>query len=113
MALAALGVPPAIAFGLDSNLKAEGRDAELSDIIKETAGGAATGALFELPVPAKAALLGKIAERATKAGIVGAGSFGLGKLEGQTNEQAVMGAGINAAFVGSGGPERGKSIGPE
>lgn len=106
MALAALGVPPAIAFGLDSNLKAQGRDAELSDIIKETASGAATGALFELPVPAKAALLGKIAERATKAGIVGAGSFGLGKLEGQTNEQAATGAAINAAFAGSGAPER-------
>lgn len=106
MALAALGVPAPIAFGLQSNLESQGRDAELSEIIKDTAGGAALGALFELPVPAKVALLGKVAERATKAGIVGAGSFGLGKLQGQTNQQAGTGAIINAAFAGSGAPER-------
>jgi hypothetical protein len=100
MILTSLGVPAPIAFGLQSELEASGRDADFKDIIKETAKGATIGALFEIPLPAKAGLLNAIGQRLTKAGIVGGGGALIDKVSGQP-----VGTGnlINAVFAGLGG----------
>lgn len=106
MALVTLGVPAPVAFGLQSYLEAEGRDAEFKEILGETAKGATIGALFELPLPAKQGLINAIGQRATKAGLVGGGTFVLDKLAGSENDAAAQNALINAAFAASGDGKR-------
>ncbi len=100
MILTSLGVPAPIAFGLQSELEASGRDADFKDIVKDTAKGATIGALFEIPLPAKAGLLNAIGQRLTKAGIVGGGGALIDKATGQP-----VGTGnlTNAVFAMLGG----------
>lgn len=104
MVLTSLGVPAPVAFGLQSYLQASGRDADWQDTLKETGVGAATGALFEIPVPSKMALLARIG---AKLGIVGGGTYGIEKLAGMPEGEARKNAAVNALFGASG--EIGKS----
>lgn len=99
LVLQALGVPAPVAFGLDSYLKAEGRDADWKTVLKETGLGAASGALFELPLPARLNLLGRIG---AKLGIVGGGTFGLEKLAGVDTKESAKNAAVNALFAATG-----------
>jgi len=104
MILTRLGVPAPVAFGLQSYLEAEGRDAEFKDILKETGVGAAIGGLFEIPLPVKQGLLNEIGRRLTKAGLVGGGTEIIDKIAG--NEPHGKNAAVNALFALSGGAER-------
>lgn len=107
MALVALGVPAPVAFGLHANLEAQGRDAELRDVIKETTKGAAIGALFELPLPAKQGFINQIGQRLTKAGLVGGGTKLIETASGSDDTQGAL---VNALFAatGAGARERAK-----
>lgn len=103
MALISLGIPAPVAFGMQSNAEAQGRDAELSEIIKETTKGVAIGALFELPLPSKVALAGQLGERLSKAALVGTGTKAIDLASGadpNDNTSAI----VNALFAFSGGP---------
>lgn len=97
MILSSLGVPAPLAFGLQSELEASGRDADFKGIVKDTAKGATIGALFELPLPAKQELLTVLQQRLLRAGIVGAGTAAI---TGSPQESIV-----NAAFGGLGKTE--------
>jgi hypothetical protein len=112
-ALQALGMPATAAFGLDAFLKAEGRDADFWDVLKQTGVGAASGALWDLPVPAKADILRQLGQRLggragemigsalTKAGIVGGGTTAIGRAAGQPlGEAATTGAMMGLAAGG-------------
>ncbi len=95
MILTSLGVSPAVAFGLQSELQASGRDADFKDIVKETAKGATIGALFSAPLPVKRELLSTLQAALLKAGIVGAGTAAI---TGSPQEALT-----NAAFAATGG----------
>ncbi len=97
MILTSLGVPPAVAFGLQSELQASGRDADFKDIVKETAKGATIGALFSAPLPVKRELLTTLQAALLKAGIVGAGTAAI---TGSPQESIT-----NAAFAATGAKE--------
>lgn len=99
MVLTSLGVPAPVAFGVQSYLEAEGRNADWKDVLKETGLGAATGALFEIPLPARMALLAQIG---AKLGIVGGGTYGIEKLVGMPESEARKNAIVNALFGASG-----------
>ena len=51
LALQQLGVPAPVAFGLDAYLASSGRGDELATALKEAGLGAATGGLYEIPLP--------------------------------------------------------------
>ncbi len=94
MILTSLGVPPAVAFGLQAELQASGRDADFKDIVKETAKGATIGALFSAPLPVKRELLTTLQAALLKAGIVGAGTAAITG----SPQEAIT----NAAFAATG-----------
>jgi hypothetical protein len=97
MILTSLGVPPAVAFGLQAELQASGRDADFKDIVKETAKGATIGALFSAPLPVKRELLTTLQAALLKAGIVGAGTAAITG----SPQEAIT----NAAFAATGAKE--------
>jgi hypothetical protein len=105
LAMVSLGVPPAVAFGLQSYLSAQGRDADLTDILKETAKGATIGALFELPLPSKLAMSGEIGRRLAKAGLVGTGTKAVDLATGG-DPKDITNPIVNALFAASGGADR-------
>ncbi len=88
LVLQRLGVPGPVAFGLQSYLESTGRDAELSDVLKETGLATATGGLYEIPLPraAKATLLRQIG---AKLGVGAIGGTALAKAFGLSNEEAI------------------------
>lgn len=99
MALIALGVPAWAAFGMQSSAQAQGADKKFSDIVHDTAKGATIGALFDLPLPAKMSLLTRLGARVSS---VGAGTFGIEKLDGASTKDAFHAAAINAILSGAG-----------
>lgn len=99
MALIALGVPAWAAFGIQSSAQAQGADKKFSDIVHDTAKGATIGALFDLPLPAKMSLLTRLGARVSS---VGAGTFGIEKLDGASTKDAFHAAAINAILSGAG-----------
>lgn len=103
MALISLGVPAPVAFGMQSSAEAQGRDAELSEVVKETTKGAAIGALFEMPLPSKVALASQITQRLAKAGIVGAGTKAVDLASG-ANPSDYSSPIVNALFAASDRP---------
>jgi hypothetical protein len=103
MILTAFGVPAPIAFGLQSNLEAEGRDEDFKHVVLETAKGATIGKLFELSPFEKAGLAKRIAGRV---GTVGAGTFAVEAGTGTPIPSAASSAIVNALFAATGAGKR-------
>lgn len=99
MVLQGLGVPAPVAFGVDSYLKAEGRDADWKTIVKETGLGALSGALFEIPTPIKSQLAGQILQ---KLAIVGVPTTAMELAAGKSLGQAITAGAVQGGFAASG-----------
>jgi hypothetical protein len=119
MALAALGVPAPIAFGLQGYMSARGRNAEFKELLLETGKGATIGALFELPIPKKLDVLARLGSKlgvkgeavgsaATRAATVGAGTYAVERGTGAPNKAALTNAAVNALFASTGAVTRGR-----
>lgn len=105
MALIALGVPAPVAFGLQSYLDTVAEpNAKLKDILLQTGKGATIGALFELPVPVKLNMLGRIGYRV---GTVGGGTGAVELATGADTKSAATNALVNSIFAASGALKRG------
>lgn len=101
--LTRLGVPAPVAFGIDSYLESQGRGGDLKDALKQAGIGAATGALFEIPVSQRLGILSRIG---AKLGIVGGGTYGIEKIVGMPESEARKNAAVNALFAASGAADR-------
>lgn len=105
MGLVALGVPAPVAFGLQSYLEANADpDASLGELLKQAGKGATIGALFELPVPVKLNMLGRIGYRM---GTVGAGTGAIELATGSDTKNAATNALVNSIFAASGAMKHG------
>lgn len=110
-----LGVPAPVAFGLDAYLASQGRGDELKASLKELGLGAATGGLYEIPLPGKMGLLKQLG---AKLGLGAAGGYGLAKAFGVPEEEARKNAAVTALFMATGAknelPEKiGENLRPE
>lgn len=112
LALQQLGVPAPVAFGLDAYLASSGRGEELTTALKEAGLGAATGGLYEIPLPAaaKATVLRQIG---AKLGLGAAGGYGLAKAFGVPEEEARKNAAVTALFMASGAQRTRSEVKPE
>lgn len=99
MLLQGLGVPAPVAFGIDAYLKAEGRDADWEQVLKETGLGALSSALFEIPTPIKANLAGQILQ---KLAIVGIPTTAMELAAGKPLPQALTAGAIQGGFAATG-----------
>lgn len=106
LGLMALGVPAAVAFGLGGAAQAQNEYATLGQTIGAATKQAAIGALFDLPMSDKLAVLEGIRGNLIRAGIrmpaVGAGTFGIEKISGTPTPQALQSAAVNALLSGTG-----------
>ncbi len=80
-----MGVPGPVAFGLDAYLKAEGRDADFADVMKETGLATLTGGLYEISLPAR---MGLIKQIGAKLGLGTTGGYLLAKAFGLPEDEA-------------------------
>lgn len=98
LALIALGVPAAAAFGIGGAAEAQGHNATFAQTIAQGTQNAAIGALFQLPVPTKLQMLqgiaGNLSRMGFRMGTVGVGTYAI-----TGDPQA---AAVNALLAGSG-----------
>lgn len=113
LAAMSLGAPPIATFAVGGGARAYGRGERLPQVAKEAAHGAATGALFELPIPSR--ITSPLGRAAAKAATVGGATTGMELATGTPPEQAIASGLTNAAFAGHGeisrrsSPARGQS----